>query len=204
MLRGIQVSEIFRNAASARTTHLVAGHTGAGFQGAQKFPLVVEVLGNAVATRSRAGKFALCGDIDQGEPVPRRVYLRGGGLIGGLDRFKVQHMTRAGGLAGRIHQTVAPHPYLVFGVGQIRQHVASPIVRHHDLCEGRGQVGCFRNDPYARFRTVCACHYAADVVAIERGRRHGAACGKHKSKCGGKEEYGEAGHRKERRMRARA
>src|ERR1019366_7901269 len=56
-----------------------------------------------------------------------------------------------------------------------RNHVPPLLVCDHNLYELRRQIFSFRDHPYARFRALCACHYAADILTANRNGGGGCA-----------------------------
>ena len=122
---------------------------------------------DAVAVRAGARELRRVGHLHQRVPVVGRV--DGGGLprIGGDHCGQIERLPGTARHPRRIRETVAAHPDLVVRVGQVRQHVAPLVIRHHDLAQAGGEVVRLGDDPHPRLGAVRARNDAPDVVGVE-------------------------------------
>ena len=151
---GLEVPQVRRNLARALGAQLMTGQATARLHDPDPLSLVLDIGRNAVSGVPGAWELALLRHPEQGEPVPGGVIRRRRAQIGRRDRGQVQSPSRRARHFRRIHQAITTYPHGVVGFRQIGQHVAPLIVGDHDLDEAGGQIGRFRDNPDARFRTV--------------------------------------------------
>ena len=149
---------------------LVAREARPVLQLAKEFRLTPHIRRDAVAGRSRARKLRLVRHLDQREPVPCRVVLRGGVRIRRHHGREVHRLAWSRIDLGGIHESVPPDPDAVGRLGQIGNQIPAAIVGDHDLGEARRQLSRFRDDPDAGLGPFRSAHDAANVVAVNRHR----------------------------------
>ncbi len=126
---------------------------------------------DAVAVVAGAGEFGLVRDLDEREPVDRRIILRRGGLVRRLDRGDVHDLAGGGGGLRRVDEAIAAHPHRVVRLRQVGHHVAALIVGDHDLDHLGREIGGLRNHPDAGLRPVRTGDDAAEVGVADADRR---------------------------------
>ncbi len=134
-------------------------------------PLAPDVLRNVFRDISAAAEILGRRNLQQREPVDRRIIVCRGRLIRRWHRRKIELLAGLRAQSGRIHQTIAADPHLVVHLRrQVGDHKAALVVGHDDLGEFRRQFGGLRNNPNARFRPVWTAYHAADIVVVDGDR----------------------------------
>ena len=123
-----------------------------------------------VALRAGAGELTFWRDLQESEPVLRRVVLCGRFRIRCGHRLEVHCLSRSRPRLRRINKAVAAHPDVVVRFGQVGDEIAPLIVRDDDLDRLGRQVARFRNDPDAGLRAARSGDDAADVVVVDGHR----------------------------------
>ena len=166
--------KVLRNGACGVIAHLMAVAAAIGLDEIEPLLLCLEVLGDAVALVAGAGKEALVRDLQHRIPVigrdstaPRR---RG---LAPTSAFRSRSLPGSAIYLGRVDEAVAAHPDLVFGLRQIRDHVAAALVGDSDLGEAGAEIAGLGDDPDAGLRAEAARNDSADVVAVYLDRGWG-------------------------------
>ena len=135
-------------------------------------PLAPDVLRDVLRDIGAAAEILGRRDLQQREPVDRRVIMRRRRLVRRRHRGEIDLLAGLGAQFGRIHQPVTADPDLVVHLRrQVGDHVAALVVGDDDLGEFRRQFGGLRDHPHAGFRPVRTAHHAADVVVVDGDRR---------------------------------
>ena len=95
--RGRKRVEQRRNFARPFAAHLMARLAAVGLHQAKPLGLTLQIRADAVAARTRAGKLALVGHLDERVPVLRRIVLRRGARIRRDDSGQIQRGSRTAG-----------------------------------------------------------------------------------------------------------
>ena len=138
-------------------------------------------LGDLGGNIALAAELVRGGNLQHREPVDRGVILRRGRVVRRRHGGQVQMLARVARNLGRVDQPIAAHPYLIIGLRQIGNDVATLIVGDDHLGEAGRQIVRFGDHPDAGFRPVRAFDHAADVILLDRdvlsaGRKR--RCGK--------------------------
>ena len=111
-------------------------------------------------------------NLQQREPVDRRVIMRRRRLVRRRHRGQIDLLAGLGAQFWRIHQPVTADPDLVVHLRrQVGDHVAALVVGDDDLGEFRRQLRGFRDHPDAGLGPVRTAHHPADVVIVDGNRR---------------------------------
>ena len=172
-LRVLELAEDARgNRARGRATQLVAAGAAVGVDDvADPLALALDVRRDAVALVTGAGEIALGRQLQQREPVERRVVLRGGLLVGRRRRLQVDDLSRLGLHLRRVDQPVAADPHVVLACRQVGDDVPAAVVGDDALDQARRCASRFRDHPDAGLGAIGARDHAANIVVINaRGR----------------------------------
>ena len=177
----VEVAERLGNLSRGLVPQCVTSRAAVGVDHrADPLALALDVRRDAVPVRPRAGELVRSGDLEQGEPVLRRVVLRRRCRVGGHDRREVERRARLRLRLLGIHQPVAAHPDVVGGLRQIGEQVASRVVRHDDPGETGGQIAGLRDHPDPGLGAVGTGDHTGDVVAVHRDRPARRLAGQHR------------------------
>ncbi len=171
--RAREPAQTLGHLAGCLVADLVTVTAAVQLDGVEPLFLALEGDRHAVAFGARAGEKAPVRDLEHGEPVDGRVVRRRRGGARRHDRAQVDDLAARALDLRRIGQPVAPHPQTVGGLRQAGDHVPPVIVRDHDPGESGAELGRFRDDPDAGFRSILAGDHAADIAAadLHRGGR---------------------------------
>jgi hypothetical protein len=156
-----------------------------GLELAQELRLV-ESFVDAVAIVTGTGELALLRHLGHRKPVDGRIELSGRRFIRRRHRGEVHDLARLGLDLGGVDKPVAAHPHAVFGLRQLRKHVAALVVGDHDLGHPGGELGRLCNHPHASLRPIRPGDDAAEIgradadrcclLCIQSCRRAGQKC----------------------------
>ena len=167
-LRILELAEDARgNRARRGPAHLMAARAAVGVDDvADPVALGLHVGRDAVALVTGAGEIALRRQLQQREPVERRVVLRGGLLVGRRRRLQVEDLARLGLHLGRVNQPIAAHPHVVLACRQVGDDVPAAVVGDDALDQARRRASRFGDHPDAGLGPVGARDHAANIVVI--------------------------------------
>jgi hypothetical protein len=107
-------------------------------------------------------------------PIDRRIILCRGGIVRRRNGGEIELLARLGLDLGRIDQSIAAHPDLIFGLRQVGHHVAALVVGDDHLGIAGGQVVRFCDHPDAGFRPLGSGDHTTDVVIVDGNGSLGA------------------------------
>src|SRR5438552_718908 len=111
------MSERLRDVARRVIAELMTIAAAIGLDDVEPLILALEFHGDAIAVRSGARKLVLVRRPQQGEPIDRRIILRGGSKIRCDHGRQVQRLARLARDLRRIYQAVPAYPDVIMRLG---------------------------------------------------------------------------------------
>ena len=187
--RIIEMAERGGDRARAEGADPVAGDAAGGLDNIQPCRVTLDVLRH-VLVAVRAGEVALVRDVQHRKPVDRRVILRGGRRIRRRHGRQIDGLPRRRHDPRRVDESVAAHPDIVIGLGEVRNDVASLIVGDDDFGECRRQPVGLGNHPDAAFGPVFAGDHPAQIMLADADPRLSGLLRAEPRRCGSEQRSG--------------